>query len=236
MPPEQATTHANPSWKQTAEICWVFLKISPVTFGGGYSMIPLIGKEIVGKHHWLTEREMEEAVMIGGTAPGGIGVNTAVFIGYKLQGWRGLLAALLGIVSPTFLIVIGLFLFFSQIYEHPAAAAAIQGIQAGVVALIAHIGYKLFRSSIRDNLTLLLFIVGLGLLLFFPVPPLLLLISGILLGIATRKFRLKNNLPTKQKKTSSEVKEAAAKYQSSENAQDLRADQQGDGKPKTDRR
>lgn len=182
------------SWVQIALIFWVFFKISPITFGGGFAMLPAIEREFLEKRSWLTEKEMAEAISIGSAAPGGIGVNAAVFIGYKLQGWRGLLAALLGIMIPSFIIVVGLFAFFSQVQDNPKAAAALKGIQAGVVALIAQVGFRMFRSSVFDKTTFFLFAAGLAALLCASIAPLFILAAGALLGIGIIGIRDRKGL------------------------------------------
>lgn len=172
------------SWLYTLQIGWVFMKISPVAFGGGFSMIPLMAREVVSRKQWLNDKQWEDAVTAASSVPGGIGINAAAYIGYKLQGWRGLAAAVSGMIIPAFFIVLMMIVFFTKLEDHPGVLAAMKGIQAGVVALIFHIGVRMFRSSIRDSKVFALFIVSLGLLVVFSVPPLFLLAGGIIAGFA----------------------------------------------------
>ena len=76
-------------WKLLFQIFWTFFKISPVTFGGGFAMIPLIVKEIVEKRKWLTNEDITEVIALSQTVPGAVAVNSATFIGHRIGGIRG---------------------------------------------------------------------------------------------------------------------------------------------------
>ena len=118
------------------EIFWTFLKIGAFTFGGGYAMIPLIQHEVINHRRWLREGEFVELLTIAQTAPGPIALNTAVFVGYKLRGYRGALMAVLGVVVPSFMIILGVAMFFADIRDNVWVDAAFKGMRPAVVALI----------------------------------------------------------------------------------------------------
>lgn len=179
----------NQNMIKLGELFWSFLKISPVTFGGGYAMLPAIEHEAVTTRGWLSEKQMAEAISIAGAAPGGIGVNAAAFIGYKIMGWRGLAAAVIGIMLPTFLIILALGVFFASMRDNPKAVAALQGIQIAVIALIAYAGVKMARTAIFDKTTCAVFIIGLVGLLTLGVHPILLIPLGIIAGIFLVKLK-----------------------------------------------
>ncbi|AFH64141.1 chromate transporter [Paenibacillus caseinilyticus] len=169
---------------------WSFVRISPMTFGGGYAMIPLLEREFVEKRQWITREEMSSGLAVAGSAPGGIGVNAAAFIGYRMKGVPGAAAAILGITLPTFFIVLVLGLAFAQVQHHPKAAAALAGIQAGVAALILVSAYNMGRSSLVDRGTMITAAAALVLLLL-GVHPIGLIAAGLLLGHAAVLFRVK---------------------------------------------
>jgi chromate transporter len=171
------------------ELFWSFLKISPVTFGGGYAMLPAIEHEAVTNRGWVTEEEMAEAISISGSAPGGIGINAAAFIGYKIMGWRGLVVAVFGMMLPTFLIVLGLGIFFASMRDNPKVVAALQGIQIAVIALIAYAGVKMARAAIFDKTTYTVFIIAFIGLLTLGIHPILLIPLGIFAGIFLVKLK-----------------------------------------------
>ena len=100
------------------EIFWTFLKIGAFTFGGGYAMIPLIQHEVINHRRWLREGEFVELLTIAQTAPGPIALNTAVFVGYKLRGYRGAIMAVLGVVVPSFMIILVVAMFFADIRDN----------------------------------------------------------------------------------------------------------------------
>jgi chromate transporter len=121
---------------QLLKIFWSFLKIGAFTFGGGYAMIPLIQHEVINRRGWLSEEEFIDLLTIAQTAPGPISLNTAVFVGYKFQRYWGALAAILGVVIPSFIIIIVVAIFFANIRNNVWVDAAFKGMRPAVVALI----------------------------------------------------------------------------------------------------
>ena len=121
---------------QLLEIFWSFLKIGAFTFGGGYAMIPLIQYEVISRRGWLTEQEFIDLLTIAQTAPGPIALNTAVFVGYKFRRYWGALAAVLGVVIPSFTIILVIAMFFAGIRDNVWVDAAFKGMRPAVVALI----------------------------------------------------------------------------------------------------
>ena len=118
------------------DIFWSFLKIGAFTFGGGYAMIPLIQHEVVARHKWLSEREFVDLLTIAQAAPGPISLNTAVFVGYKQLRYLGAFSAILGVVIPSFTIILLVALFFTEMRHNSIVDAAFRGMRPAVVALI----------------------------------------------------------------------------------------------------
>lgn len=119
------------------DIFWSFLKIGAFTFGGGYAMIPLIEAEMIRKRGWLSHEEFINQLTLAQSIPGPIALNTAVFVGYKTRGVKGALAALVGVVIPSFFIILLIALYFTDFKDNPTVAAAFKGMRPAVVALIA---------------------------------------------------------------------------------------------------
>ncbi|GGG00797.1 chromate transporter [Paenibacillus albidus] len=170
--------------KMLPQIFGVFFRIGPSTFGGGYAMIATIEQEIVHRKGWMEESEMGDMVSISGSAPGGVAVNSAAFIGYRLGGVPGAVAAVTGITLPTFVIVFVLSLFYALFKDNDKVEAALKGIHAAVVALIIMAAFKMGKSSILDVPTLFILATALSLLLFTGIPPFYLILGGPLVGIA----------------------------------------------------
>ena len=118
------------------ELFYSFLKIGLFTFGGGYAMIPIIEREVIHRKRWIQEQEFFDLLTLAQSAPGPISLNASVFVGYKMYGYRGALAALLGVALPSFLIILIVAIFFSQIRENPIIDAAFKGMRPVVVALM----------------------------------------------------------------------------------------------------
>lgn len=118
------------------ELFTSFLKIGLFTFGGGYAMIPIIEREVVRRRGWIEEKEFFDLLTLAQSAPGPISLNTSVFVGYKMYGYRGALTALLGVALPSFVILLAIAVFFSQIRENPIVDAAFKGMRPVVVALM----------------------------------------------------------------------------------------------------
>ncbi|MEH7178517.1 chromate transporter [Neobacillus vireti] len=176
-------------WMKLFWIFWTFFKIGPVTFGGGYAMIPLIEREVVHKKKWLKIEDVTDVFALAESIPGAIAINSSTFIGYRIGGIRGAVAALLGIFLPTFFIVVVLSIVFLQIQGNPKIEAAFQAIRASIVALIVYAGYMIGKSAIIDKTTLCISVGAIFILLFFHLHPVLLILFGIFLGIMLVKVK-----------------------------------------------
>lgn len=122
--------------KKFAELFWSFFKIGLFTFGGGYAMISIIEREVIRRKGWIEQKEFLDLLTLAQSAPGPIALNTSVFVGYKMYGYRGALSALLGVALPSFLIILLIAIFFAQFRHNPVVDAAFKGMRPAVVALI----------------------------------------------------------------------------------------------------
>ena len=126
-----------------------YLKIGTFTLGGGYAMLPLIQREVVDRKGWIDEEEFLNMIALAQAAPGIIAVNSAIFIGWRIGGWKGVAGAVLGAVLPSFVIILLIAMVFSEWKELPAVEAAFKGIRPAVVALIAAPLVKLARNAMK---------------------------------------------------------------------------------------
>jgi len=134
------------------EIFLIFFKISPVTFGGGFAMIPILEKEIVEKKKWMDHKKMADILAASQSVPGAGGVNSAIFIGYHVNGIAGALAAMIGIVIPTFVIILVLASLFNSIQDNHYIQATLKGIRPVIVSLIAVAVIKMGKVSLVDKM------------------------------------------------------------------------------------
>lgn len=131
------------------QLFWTYLKIGTFTLGGGYAMLPLIQREVVDRKGWIDGEEFLNMIALAQAAPGLIAVNSAIFIGWRIGGWRGVCGAVLGAVLPSFLIILAIAMVFQDWKEIPAVEAAFKGIRPAVVALIAAPLVKLAKSAMK---------------------------------------------------------------------------------------
>ena len=110
-------------------------------------MLPLIQREVVERKGWIGEEEFLNMIALAQAAPGLIAVNSAIFIGWRVGGWRGVAGAVLGAVLPSFLIILAIAMVFAQWKEQPAVEAVFKGIRPAVVALIAAPLVKMGRAA-----------------------------------------------------------------------------------------
>ncbi len=132
------------------DIFMTFFKISPVTFGGGFAMVPLLEREVVHNKKWIDKDEIVDTFAVSQSVPGAIAANSATFIGYQIAGVPGALAAVLGITIPTFVIVILLASVFIILKDNLYIQAAFKGIRPVIVALIAMAAYKMGKAALLD--------------------------------------------------------------------------------------
>ena len=127
-----------------------FLKIGAFTFGGGYAMIPLIQKEAVENHHWITDDDILEIIAIAESTPGPIAINSATFVGYRTCGVLGSAAATLGVVLPSFVIIYAISFVLRQFQELKAVQYAFHGIRAGVLALLCKALWGMYKKNQKN--------------------------------------------------------------------------------------
>ncbi|MBE3594065.1 MAG: chromate transporter [Candidatus Carbobacillus altaicus] len=132
---------------------WTFFKISPVTFGGGLAVIPVLEKELVERRGYITREEIIDLFAAAQTVPGAIAVNVATFLGYRLVGPLGAIMATFGAILPTFSIMLLLSIFYLSVAHHPLVEAAMYGLRPAIVALIAFAGVRVARTALIDRLT-----------------------------------------------------------------------------------
>lgn len=159
-----------------------FSKVGITTFGGGYSMLPLLEKEIVEKRQWCKNDELVEYFAIGQMTPGIIAVNTATFIGYQQKGILGAIVATLGMILPSVLIILLIVFFFEPYFDLPLLQHAFAGIEAGVLIILSSAVYKLAKATIKNKFSLYVCCVVLLAQLFLGVSLITLIGSTILIA------------------------------------------------------
>ena len=146
-------------------------------------MLPLIQREVVDIRRWIDEEEFLNMIALAQAAPGLIAVNSAIFIGWRVGGWKGVLGAVLGAVLPSFLIILAIAMVFSDWKELPAIEAAFKGIRPAVVALIAAPLFKLGKAARIGWMTALIPVAAALLIWLVGVNPVWVIIATILITL-----------------------------------------------------
>lgn len=139
------------------DIFITFFKIGLFTFGGGYAMIPLIEEEIVNKKEWLNSDELIELLTLSESVPGSVSINSATMIGHKLARRAGSLVAVLGVVLPSYIVILVISIFSRIFYGNEIIKAALIGVRCAVVALIVKSAISFIRSCSKDIISNILF-------------------------------------------------------------------------------
>ena len=177
--------------KRLWELFYTFAKVGVMTFGGGYAMLPILQREVVENKGWATEEELADWFAIGQCTPGVIAVNTATFAGRKVLGNIGGVAATLGVVFPSLIIISLLAGVITTFAEVAWVRNAFAGIRVCVCVLIFNAVVKLWKKSVVDKKTLALYAVILLASLLTDLSPVIFVlfaaVSGIVLQVALKK-------------------------------------------------
>lgn len=134
-----------------AKLFFSTLYISAFTFGGGYVIVTLLKKKFVDKYKWIDEDEMLDLVAIAQSAPGAIAVNGAVVTGYKLAGLTGAAVAAVATVLPPLVIIAVISVIYDAFRQNTVIAAMLEGMQAGVGAVIASVVYDMALDIFKQK-------------------------------------------------------------------------------------
>ncbi|MBQ0059769.1 MAG: chromate transporter [Lachnospiraceae bacterium] len=160
-----------------------FAKVGVMTFGGGYAMLPILQREIVENNHWATNEDLTNYFAIGQSTPGVIAVNTATFIGHKERGILGGIAATLGVVFPSLIIITLLAGLISHFADNIYVQKAFNGIRICVCVLILNAIVKLWKSAIKGAMSFIIFLLAVLAVLILDASPVILVVCGIVIGV-----------------------------------------------------
>lgn len=173
------------------ELFGIFFKIGIGTIGGGYAMIPMMERELVGRKAWLSREEFLDIMAVAQTAPGVFAVNMSSHIGYKLGGLRAAVVATVANILPSFLIILVLAFGFRQMQDNRWVEYAFRAIRPVVVGLIAAPVFTMARSAQLNRYTWWIPIVSAGLIYLLGVSPILVIlvsgVAGLLYGYVTER-------------------------------------------------
>ena len=171
--------------KRILTLFLTFFKIGAFTFGGGYAMIPLIQREIVEKHGWITDDDILDIFAIAESTPGPIAINAATFVGWRVAGFFGAALATFGVVLPSFVIILLISFLLTTFADIAAVQYALFGIRAGVLALLIKALWTMYKKNPKGLVAYLIMGAAFLITAFFNVPVIAVLIGCALVGLGT---------------------------------------------------
>lgn len=165
------------------ELFIAFLRISFFAFGGAYSFLPLVEREVVQNHHWLDKPEFLEVLGIVRVLPGGISIKFATYTGYKVAGVPGAMVANFANLLPPVLFIILALLVYSKYKDVPFVKASLQMVQYAVLAMIIAVAIQLVdKSQIFQLKYLFVIVVSLLLFVLTKLHPAFIIVGAALFG------------------------------------------------------
>lgn len=178
-------------FKRLLKLYIAFFKVGLFTIGGGYAMLPIIEQEIVKDLKLTTMDEVAESYTLAQTLPGVIASNASALIGYKLYKIKGAIACTLGVITPSILIILVVARVFTEIEHLDIVQDAFKGIRIVVLALLIDSFTRLYKMAVFDKKTFALAFLSFILVLFSLVNPVLVILSGGILGALIYRERVK---------------------------------------------
>lgn len=133
-----------------------FFRIGLFTFGGGYAMISVIDNICVEQKHWITAEDLVNVTVIAESTPGPVAINCATFVGFKQKGLAGAVAATLGVVLPSFIIIWLISMFLERFLAIAWVASAFRGIRVAVGLLILDVGIRMAKKMPKEPLRIVI--------------------------------------------------------------------------------
>ncbi|NLD47008.1 MAG: chromate transporter [Clostridiaceae bacterium] len=172
----------NNNKKELFDIFITFFKIGAFTIGGGLAMLPLIEREVVYNKKWAKQEEIEDIFAIVQSVPGVIAINSSIFIGYKRAKLKGAFVAALGVILPSFLIILLVYWVMFGIQDNIYVKKAFAGAKAGVTSLLLLTLIKLSRPIMKKPFSAILAILSFTAIVFFNIHAFIIIIAGGLAG------------------------------------------------------
>jgi len=161
-----------------------FFRIGLFTIGGGLAMIPLLDRIAVREKKWFDEEEMMDCIAVSQSLPGVVAVNMATYVGKRKGGFAGALLATLGVILPSFLIILAIANILLRVGDNPYLAGAFTGIKAAVCGMILATVIRLGKNNLKDAFGWIIALAAFVLIVFLQVNVVWVILGAAVLGIA----------------------------------------------------
>lgn len=176
-----------PRWRVNLILLWSYVRITTLVIGGGYAIIAAAQEEFVRRRRWLSEDDVLEMITVTQTVPGILACNSAVYIGWRLGGLGGAVAALIGSALPSLIIIIVIAAAISKVQNaigHPAVRGAFVGLISCIVGMVAATALRMWKKAMPEPLSYFVAAFAFVGLSVFKWHPTLLILGAVVAGIA----------------------------------------------------
>ena len=171
---------------------WTFAKIGAFTLGGGYAMVPIMEKEVVDKHGWLSRDEFMDILIVAQSTPGLFAINIASHIGNKSRGVWGGIVGTLGVATPSIIAILLIAMFFQAFKDNIYIEKIFMGVRPAVVALIAAPCFSMARTANINLSNIWIPVVACLLISLFDVSPIWIIVMAGLAGFILGRVKAHN--------------------------------------------
>lgn len=186
-------------WKKLWVLFYTFAKIAALVVGGGYAILPVVEETFSKKHKWLTSEELLDMMGLVQTVPGIIACNSAIYVGRRVAGFGGILAAAFGVCLPSVLIILAIAMFFPDLDpKNPWLLGAFRGVRACVTALVTMTAFRMAKKVLKSWFEYVIALIALVLVLLLKVEPVYVILGAMPIGVIYAWCQLgKKPLPAK---------------------------------------
>lgn len=190
-------TAAQPASARYSELFWVFAKIGLFTVGGGAVMLPLIQNSVVQEKRWLNDEEFTDMLALTNSAPGAFTINASLYIGYGQRGLSGATVAMLGMVTPSVVIIVLLAYLILMGKNVEVLQQFFAGVRPIVAALLLDAAFKLRKDLLKTKFDWLLVALGLAMIVLAGINTVFVIIAGAVISVLynRQKLRQQTDMP-----------------------------------------
>ena len=165
-------------------------------------MVPLIEREMVNKKKWIGEDEIVDIIAITQSIPGALATNMSALVGYRIAKVKGAIVSVLGVILPSFIIIVLIAMFFTQFKDLEIVQNSFLGIRSVVAGLIAAASIRILKKAAVDIYTSTVVVAAVVLLILTDIEPIFIIIGGLAFGLLIYFFfpKLKLKVLEKEKK------------------------------------
>lgn len=160
-----------------------FARVGIFGYGGGPSMLPLIEEEVVDAHQWMTIEEFTDALAMGNALPGPIAIKMSGYVGLKVAGLPGVIAAVMGMALPSLVAMLVLAVLFFRFKDLPQIQSVLKAVRPAVVALLFFVVYHIFPRSVTSWHTALIALATFAAVAWLNVHPALVILAAGMVGL-----------------------------------------------------